>query len=58
MDYHFKRCLEKKSLIKFNIDKNLIKKEIAAAESDLKDSEDVYKIGTAAIFIEVSVTYT
>lgn len=45
MDYHFKRCLEKKSLIKFNIDKNLIKKEIAAAESDLKDSEDVLNIG-------------
>ena len=44
MDYHFKRCLEKKNLIKFGIDKNLIKKEIAAAESDLKDSEDVLKI--------------
>ena len=24
MDYHFKRCLEKKNLIKFNIDKNLM----------------------------------
>lgn len=44
MDYHFKRCLEKKNLIKFNIDKNLIKKEIVAAESDLKDSEDVLNL--------------
>ena len=44
MDYYFKRCLEKKNLIKFGIDKNLIKKEIAAAESDLKDSEDVLNI--------------
>lgn len=45
MDYHFKKCLEKKNLVKFNIDKKLIKKEIIAAESDLKDSEDVLNLG-------------
>ncbi len=55
MDYHFKRCLEKKSLIKVNIDKNLIKKEVTAAESDLKDSEDVlnlnkYKLATITAY--------
>ena len=45
MDYYFKRCLEKKNLVKFNIDKDLIKKEIIAAKSDLKDSEDVFSLG-------------
>ena len=45
MDYNFKRCLEKKNLIKVDIDKNLIKKELQAAESDLKDSQDVLKSG-------------
>ena len=45
MDYHFKRCLEKKNLIKVDIDKDLIKKELKAAESDLKDSQDVLNAG-------------
>lgn len=45
MDYYFKRCLEKKNLVKVDIDKELIKKEIVAAESDLKDSKDVFDIG-------------
>lgn len=44
MDYYFKRCLEKKNLVKVSIDKKLIEKEIIAAESDLKDSHDVLKI--------------
>jgi len=44
MDYQFKRCLEKKKLVKFDAEKSLIKKEIVAAESDLKDSQDVLKI--------------
>lgn len=41
MDYNFKRCLEKKNLIKVDIDSGLIEKELRAAESDLKDSQDV-----------------
>lgn len=45
MDYDFERCLEKKKLVKFDAEKSLIKKEIAAAESDLKDSQDVLKLG-------------
>ena len=45
MDYHFKRCLEKKNIFKVGIDKNLINKEITAAESDLKDSKDVLDLG-------------
>ncbi len=45
MDYNFKRCLEKKKLAKFKIDKELIKKEIAASQSDLKDSIDVLGLG-------------
>lgn len=45
MDYYLKRCLERKNLVKIAIDKELIKKEIAAAECDLKDSEDVFNIG-------------
>ncbi len=44
MDYNFERCLEKKKLVKFDAEKSLIKKEIVAAESDLKDSQDVLKI--------------
>lgn len=55
MDYYFKRCLEKRNLVKVDIDKNLIEKEIIAAESDLKDSEDVltlekYKITTISAY--------
>lgn len=55
MDYYFKRCLEKKNLVKVSIDKNLIEKEIVAAESDLKDSEDVltlekYKMATISAY--------
>ncbi|MBU1853153.1 MAG: HEPN domain-containing protein [Candidatus Omnitrophica bacterium] len=55
MDYHFKRCLEKKNLAKVNIDKKLIKKEITASESDLKDAQDVltlekYKIATISSY--------
>ena len=55
MDYYFKRCLEKRNLVKVDIDKNLIAKEIIAAESDLKDSEDVltlekYKIATISAY--------
>ncbi len=55
MDYYFKRCLEKRNLVKVDIDKNLIDKEIIAAESDLKDSEDVltlekYKIATISAY--------
>lgn len=51
MDYHFKKCLENKSLIKVDIDKDLIEKEITASKNDLKDSEDVlglkkYKLAT------------
>jgi uncharacterized protein (UPF0332 family) len=45
MDYHFKRCIEKKNLVKVDIDDDLIKKEMQAAESDLKDSKDVLKVG-------------
>jgi len=44
MDYYFKRCLEKKNLAKISVDKKLIEKEIVAAKSDLKDSEDVLKL--------------
>jgi len=44
MDYNFERCLEKKKLVKADIDKGLIEKEIVAAESDLKDSQDVLKL--------------
>jgi len=44
MDYHFKRCLEKKSLVKIGVDEKLIKKEIAASGDDLKDSKDVLKL--------------
>ena len=44
MDYYFKRCLEKKNLVKISVDKKLIKKEIVAAKSDLNDSEDVLKL--------------
>ncbi|MBU4311215.1 MAG: HEPN domain-containing protein [Candidatus Omnitrophica bacterium] len=44
MDYNFERCLEKKKLVKFDAEKSLIKKEIVAAESDLKDSQDVLKL--------------
>ena len=47
MDYNFKRCLEKKNLVKVDIDSGLIKKELQAAESDLKDSQDVLKSGKA-----------
>lgn len=45
MDYHFKRCLEKKKLIKAEIEKDLIQKEFSAAESDLKDSQDILVVG-------------
>lgn len=45
MDYHFKRCLEKGNLVKITVDKSLIDKELKAAESDLKDSKDVLKMG-------------
>lgn len=45
MDYRFKRCLEKKNLIKVDIDEDLIKKELESAESDLKDSQDVLNVG-------------
>ena len=45
MDFYFKRCLEKKNLVKVEIDKALIEKELAASESDLKDSKDVFGIG-------------
>lgn len=45
MDYHFKRCLEKKNLVKVEIDQGLIDKELAAAESDLRDSTDVLRAG-------------
>ena len=44
MDYHFKRGLEKKSLVKIGVDEKLIKKEIAASGDDLKDSKDVLKL--------------
>ncbi len=44
MDYHFKRCLEKKSLVKIGVDEKLINKEITASENDLKDSNDVLKL--------------
>ncbi|MFH1360498.1 MAG: HEPN domain-containing protein [Candidatus Omnitrophota bacterium] len=47
MDYHFKRCLEKKNLIRIEIDKTLIDKEMTAADYDFKDSKDVLKIGKA-----------
>ena len=55
MDYYFQRCLEKKNLVKVNIDKKLIEKEIVAAESDLKDSTDVlniqkYKMATISAY--------
>ena len=49
MDYNFKRCLEKKKLVKADIDKELIEKEIVAAESDLKDSCDVLKLGKSKL---------
>lgn len=39
MDYHFKRCIEKKNLIKVGIDNDLIKKELEAADSDLSGKE-------------------
>jgi uncharacterized protein (UPF0332 family) len=45
MDFYFKRCLEKKNIVKIEIEKALIEKELAAAASDLKDSEDVFRIG-------------
>lgn len=45
MDYYFKRCLEKKNLVKVEVDKGLIKKELTAAESDLRDARDVFDIG-------------
>jgi uncharacterized protein (UPF0332 family) len=45
MDFYFKRCLEKKNLVKVEIDKALIAKELAASESDLNDSKDVFNIG-------------
>lgn len=45
MDYYFKRCIEKKNIVKADTDKELIKKELAAAESDLKDSKDIFSIG-------------
>jgi len=45
MDYHFKRCLEKKKIIKAEAGKDLILKELDAAKSDLKDSQDVFKSG-------------
>jgi uncharacterized protein (UPF0332 family) len=45
MDYHFKRCLEKKNLVKVDINEDLINKEMQVAESDLKDSKDVLKVG-------------
>ncbi|MFC1808042.1 HEPN domain-containing protein [Candidatus Omnitrophota bacterium] len=45
MDYYFKRCIEKKNLVKADADKELIKKELTAAGSDLKDSRDVFAIG-------------
>lgn len=44
MDYHFKGCIERKKLIKCKVEKDLIRKEFNAAESDLKDAEDVFKI--------------
>ena len=44
MDFYFKRCLEKKNLVKVEIDKALIEKELAASESDLNDSKDVFRI--------------
>ena len=49
MDYHFKRCIEKKKLIKVKIDKDLIQKELSAAEADLKDSQDVLEVGKAKL---------
>ena len=49
MDYHFKKCLEKKKLVKVGIDKGLIQKELSAAESDLKDSQDVLEVGKAKL---------
>jgi uncharacterized protein (UPF0332 family) len=45
MDFYFKRCLEKNNLVKIKVDKELIRKELIAAESDLGDSKDVFKIG-------------
>ena len=45
MDYNFKRCLEKGKLVKTEIDKGLIQKEIDAANSDLKDAQDVLEVG-------------
>jgi uncharacterized protein (UPF0332 family) len=45
MDFYFKRCLEKNNLVKVKVDKELIRKELIAAESDLGDSKDVFKIG-------------
>ena len=45
MDFYFKRCLEKKNLVKVEIDKALITKELAASGSDLNDSKDVFNIG-------------
>ena len=45
MDYHFKKCIERKKLIRCKVEKDLICKEFSAAESDFKDSKDVFKIG-------------
>lgn len=45
MDFYFKRCIEKKNLVKIGVDKKLIEKELAAAKSDLKDSRDVLEVG-------------
>lgn len=44
MNYHFKRCLEKKNLIRVPIEKSLIDKELKTAQHDLRDAEDVLKM--------------